>query len=123
MGNPVVHWELWSDDPQRLSAFYEQAFAWKIQAMPEMSYWMADTEGPEEMKGINGGIFRPQGAPEGWPGKLAFYILVDDLAAALEKVREAGGKVVVERQEVPGMGAFALFADPDDRVLGLWVTS
>ena len=84
---------------------------------------MADTEGPEEMKGINGGIFRPQGAPEGWPGKLAFYILVDDLAAALEKVREAGGKVVVERQEVPGMGAFALFADPDDRVLGLWVTS
>lgn len=123
MGNPVVHWELWSDDPQKLSGFYEQAFGWKIQGMPEMSYWMADTQGPEGMKGINGGLFRPQGAPEGWPGKLAFYILVDDLAAALEKVKAAGGKVLLERQEVGDMGAFALFADPEERVLGLWVTA
>lgn len=123
MGNPVVHWELWSDNPSKLSEFYAEVFEWKISALPEMSYWMTDTEGPEGMKGINGGIFRPQGAPREWPGKLAFYIQVEDLATALEKVKAAGGKVIVERQEVPGMGAFALFADPEDRVLGLWVLS
>lgn len=123
MGNPVVHWELWSDDPGRCSEFYARVFDWKIQAFPGMSYWMADTEGPPEMKGINGGFFRPQGDPAGWPGKLAMYILVDDLAAALAKVTAAGGRVIVERQEVPGMGAFALFADPDERVLGLWVAA
>ncbi|NUN53677.1 MAG: hypothetical protein HUU06_12960, partial [Planctomycetaceae bacterium] len=33
---------------------------------------------------------------------------------------DAGGKVLVERQEIPGMGAIALFEDPDGRVLGLW---
>jgi predicted enzyme related to lactoylglutathione lyase len=123
MGNPVVHWELWSADPGKCSEFYAKAFDWKIESHPGLDYWMADTDGPAEMKGINGGFFRPQGDPKGWPGKLAFYILVDDLAAALERVKAAGGKVLVERQEVGDMGAFALFADPEDRVLGLWVAT
>ncbi len=35
----------------------------------------------------------------------------------------AGGKVVVEEQEVPGMGAFSLFSDPDGRVMGIWKVS
>jgi len=26
----------------------------------------------------------------------------------------------VEEQEVPGMGSFSLFADPDGRVMGMW---
>ena len=33
---------------------------------------------------------------------------------------EAGGQIVVEEQEVPGKGAFCLFADPEGRVLGVW---
>ncbi len=51
---------------------------------------------------------------------MSFYIDVDDLAAYRTKITDAGGKVVVEEQEVPGMGSFALFSDPDGRVLGIW---
>jgi predicted enzyme related to lactoylglutathione lyase len=32
----------------------------------------------------------------------------------------AGGKLIVEKMEVPGMGHVSLFADPDGRVLGIW---
>ena len=32
----------------------------------------------------------------------------------------AGGTLVVEKQEVPGMGTFSLFTDPDGRMLGIW---
>jgi predicted enzyme related to lactoylglutathione lyase len=35
MGRPVVHWEFWSDDPQKTSKFYEQVFDWKIQPIPQ----------------------------------------------------------------------------------------
>ena len=51
---------------------------------------------------------------------MAFYVAVDDLAAYRAKVVEAGGKIIVEEQQVPGMGSFALFADPDGRVTGMW---
>jgi predicted enzyme related to lactoylglutathione lyase len=51
---------------------------------------------------------------------MAFYLLVDDLAAYRKKIVEAGGKIVVEEQEVPGMGFFSLFSDPEGRVMGIW---
>ena len=115
MGNPVVHWELWSKDPQKASDFYAKVFDWKIQHMPEMDYRMVDTGVPG---GVGGGIMKPQDGP--WPGNMAFYVAVDDLAAYRRRIVEAGGQIVVEEQVVPGMGSFALFADPDGRVLGLW---
>lgn len=115
MGQPVVHWELWSKDRKRIAAFYRDAFGWKIDAIPGLDYDMVDTGGAG---GINGGIMTPQEGP--WPGKLSFYIAVDDLDVFAAKVTSAGGKVIVEKQEVPGMGAFSLFEDPDGRVLGMW---
>jgi predicted enzyme related to lactoylglutathione lyase len=118
MGRPVVHWELWSKDPKRTGAFYAEVFDWKVSEYPEMSYHMVETGGEG---GINGGIMKPQEGP--WPGNMAFYVDVEDIAAAMRKVTAAGGKVVVERQEVPGMGAFGLFEDPDGRVMGVWETT
>ena len=55
-----------------------------------------------------------------WPGNMAFYINVDDLGTYRDRIVEAGGKVVVEETEVPQVGSFSLFEDPDGRVLGLW---
>jgi len=121
MGNPVVHWELMSKDPAKVSAFYEGIFGWKVQHVPELNYRIVDTGGEG---GINGGIFRPdREGPDPknpWPGNMVFYINVDDLAKFRKKVVAAGGKIHVEHQDVPGMGAFSLFTDPDGRMMGLW---
>lgn len=115
MGRPVVHWELWSKDPEQISDFYSEVFAWEVDPMPEIDYRMVRTGGEG---GIDGGIFRPQEGP--WPGNMAFYIDVDDLAEYRRRIESAGGRIMVERQEVPGVGAFSLFEDPDGRVLGIW---
>ena len=115
MGKPVVHWELWSKEPEKVADFYAGVFDWKIQHFPEMDYRMVDTGVPG---GVNGGIMKPRDGP--WPGNMAFYIDVDDLAAYRMKIVSAGGKIIVEEQVVPGMGSFALFADPDGRVMGIW---
>ena len=118
MGNPVVHWELWSKDPAKVSTFYERVFDWKVNFVPQMDYRLVDTAATGEMKGINGGIMRPQEGP--WPGNMAFYIMVDDLDAYAKRILDAGGKMLVEKQEVGGMGWFSLFSDPDGRVMGIW---
>jgi predicted enzyme related to lactoylglutathione lyase len=115
MGSPVVHWELWSREPEKISSFYEQVFDWKVQYIPELNYRIVETGGSG---GINGGIFKPQEGP--LPGNLAMYIGVDNLDAYRDRILAAGGTMVVERQEVPNMGAFSLFSDPDGRVLGIW---
>jgi uncharacterized protein len=119
MANPVVHFELMSNDPEKVCAFYQKTFGWKIQAMPEMNYNLVNTE---SQGGINGGIFRPP-QPEPWPSNTTLYIDVDDLATYRRRVVDAGGKICVEEQEVPGMGSFSLFLDPDGRMMGLWKTA
>jgi hypothetical protein len=116
MGKPVVHWEFWSKDPKRVSDFYAKVFDWKIEEVPQMNYRMVTTGGDG---GINGGIFKPEKESD-WPGTMAFYIDVDDLAAYRKKIVQAGGKILIEEQQVPGMGAFCLFADPEGRVNGIW---
>ena len=51
---------------------------------------------------------------------MALYIAVDDLSAYRRKVEAAGGKIKVKEQKVPGMDKFALFTDPEGRMMGLW---
>lgn len=48
---------------------------------------------------------------------------VDAIDEALGKIEREGGSVVRPRTEIPGMGAFAYFKDPDGNVLGLFETS
>ena len=115
MGQPVVHWEFWSEDPEKVSNFYQSVFDWQIRTIPQLNSHRVETGGSG---GINGGIMKPQAGP--WPAKLAFYIDVDDLDAYGEKIKAAGGKMLVEKMEVPGVGHLSLFEDPDGRVLGMW---
>lgn len=115
MGRPVVHWEFWSEDPERVSDFYSKVFDWSAREISGMDYKLVETGGEG---GINGGMMRPKEGP--WPAKLTFYIDVDDLSAYTKKIADAGGKIIVERQEVPGVGELALFEDPDGRIVGLW---
>jgi predicted enzyme related to lactoylglutathione lyase len=116
MHNPVVHFEMLSKNPAQLSSFYEKIFGWKIHDVPELNYRMVDTGA---QSGINGGIMQPD-RPEPWPGTMTFYTDVDDLAAYRKKIVEAGGKILIEEQEVPGMGTLSLFTDPEGRMMGLW---
>jgi predicted enzyme related to lactoylglutathione lyase len=119
MGRPVVHFELMSKDPAKVAGFYEKIFGWKVTHRPELNYRIFETQAGA---GINGGVVKPD-KPEPWPGNMVLYIEVDDLASYRERVVAAGGKIHVEAQEVPGMGRFSLFTDPEGRMMGLWQTA
>ncbi|MGH8513743.1 MAG: VOC family protein [Gammaproteobacteria bacterium] len=119
MGNAVIHFELMSREPEKVSAFYAKVFDWSINHVPQINYRIVETGAEGEMHGINGGIVKPD-KPGPWPGNMLFYILVDDLAKYREQIVAAGGKIHIEEQKVRGMGKFSLFTDPEGRMMGLW---
>ena len=96
-------------------ALMKQVFDWDVRAIPDLDYHLVEAG---DDGGIGGGILKPKAGP--WPAKLALYIDVDDLDAYGEKVVAAGGKILVDKKDVPGVGQLSLFEDPDGRVLGMW---
>lgn len=120
MGKPVVWWELMSREPEKVAAFYQQVFEWKINHMPEVNYRIVETGGGI---GNDGGIAKLDcDDKNARPPGTVFYIAVDDLAEYREKIKAAGGQIHIEEQEVPNMGWFCLFSDPEGRTMGLWKT-
>jgi predicted enzyme related to lactoylglutathione lyase len=114
MGQPVVHFEIVSNDAKRLQDFYTRLFGWKIDSNNPMNYGMVDTGG---QGGINGGIMQAQG---GMPQYLTIYVQVDDLQAYLDKAAALGAKTVVPPTPIPDTGSFAMFSDPDGHMVGLF---
>ena len=116
--NPVVHFEMPYTDPSRVSTFYQQAFGWQTQALGESmgGYVLATTTdtggaGPKTPGAINGGFYPNK--PD-WPAQHpSVVIAVDDIAASMAKVREAGGEVLGEPMEIPGVGRYVSFKDTE----------
>src|SRR5215510_1634866 len=115
---PVVHFEMPAEDRDRMTAFYEEAFGWKAQKLgPEMGNYVIVTTAETDAKpdapagAINGGFF-PKKAD--WPAQVpSIVIAVEDIKAAMRKVGQAGGKVLGEPMEIPGIGHYVSFFDTE----------
>ena len=112
MGQPVVHFEIGARNADRAKTFYQSLSGWSIELHGPAN--MIDTGNAE---GIQGNIAIAEGAPRTY---VTFYVQVDDIDTSLTRAQELGGKVIVPASEVPGMGQFAWFADPDGNAIGLW---
>lgn len=112
MGNPVVHFEMHSEQSAGLRSFYSELFGWKLGVVPDGSYARVDTDAGGA--GISGGIAQSSNDLSG----VIFYIQVPDIEAHLTRIRAAGGSVLVERTE-SGPITTAIFIDPDGNRVGL----
>jgi len=123
--NPVVHFELPSDDRDRMADFYTTAFGWQMQKYgEEMGNYVVvttsetDENGRPKMAGtINGGLYpRQKGMPAQYP---SMVIAVDDIREAMQKVTVAGGTVQGEPSQIPGVGWYVSFIDTEGNRLSL----
>ena len=122
--NPVVHFELPCDDRERAARFYRQAFQWKLEMLgPEMGNYVVVTTAdqdarPDGQRGaINGGIFtRTKEMPDVHP---SVVIGVQDIQAAMQAVRDAGGEVQGEPMDIPGVGQYVSFLDTERNRLSM----
>ena len=116
--NPVVHFEMPYDDRKRMAKFYQDAFGWQTKMFGEEmgNYVLATTTetdegGPKKPGAINGGFFpkRPD-----WPAQYpSVVIAVDDIQAAMRQVTKAGGEVLGEPMDIPGVGQYVAFLDTE----------
>ena len=116
--NPVVHFEMPAEDRKRMAQFYTKAFGWQTEMLgPDMNDYVvvttteSDDNGPKSPGAINGGFFPKK---EDWPAQYpSVVIAVDDIEVAMDKVSDAGGKVLGEPMEIPGIGQYVSFSDTE----------
>ena len=116
--NPVVHFEMPYQDPERMANFYESAFSWKMQHLGEEmdNYILAITTETDAMPGspagaINGGFYPNK--PD-WPAQYpSIVIAVEDIEKSMRDVDKAGGEVLGDPMEIPGIGQYVSFLDTE----------
>jgi predicted enzyme related to lactoylglutathione lyase len=113
-----IWYELMTPDMAGAKAFYGDVVGWTSSDMP-------GAEGHYALFGIGGyevgGLMplaeehKAQGVPPNWTG----YVAVDDADAAAAKAKSLGGSVMREPEGIPGIGRFAIVADPNGAVLAI----
>lgn len=122
----VVHFEMPYENRDRMKSFYESAFGWQTQTLgPEMGNYVVATTtetGPDRRPktpgAINGGFYeRPANDADGqYP---SVVIAVNDIKAAIGKVKAAGGTLLGDPMEIPGVGQYASFRDTEGNRVGM----
>jgi hypothetical protein len=114
-----VWYDLMTTDLESAESFYTRLLGWGTQPFEggSMPYTMW-TAGGEPIGGLMDlpEQARAAGAPPNWMA----YVMVENLGASSRRVVELGGRVEVPPTDIPGAGAFAVIADPQGAVLGLY---
>ncbi len=110
----------WADlsttNPGESIEFYTGLFGWEAREGPGDSeqtggYHLFVKEGKQVA-----GLMQVQEQPPSWNT----YIAVSDADEIAEKVKEAGGQLLVEPMDVMDQGRMAFFTDPTGAALGVW---
>ena len=134
--NPVVHFEMGYNDRERMCAFYEKAFNWKLNKMgAEMGNYVvaetgetdATTGRPTTVGNINGGFYQKTDNPSSQAPSLV--IAVDDIHAAMAAVTANGGKILggmqpdgthtMEPTMIPNVGLWISAEDTEQNRISL----
>lgn len=100
------------DDIAKAKQFYGSVFGWRFDDQKFPGYTIIDTGG-----GLEGGLMaKPPGSPA---AALNNYFEVEDASQTLRKVVEVGGTVIVPKTEIPNVGWFAMFLDPEQIPIGI----
>lgn len=116
--NPVVHFEMPAEDKNRMADFYERTFGWKMQRLgPEMGNYIVVTtyepgdKGIERSGAINGGFYQKSADP--MSNAPSVVIAVENIKEHMKKVTAAGGKVLGEPMDIPGVGTYVSLLDTE----------
>ena len=114
MDNRVTHFEIPSHDPEKAMKFFKEAFGWKFQKFGDFDYWLIIT-GDEKSPGINGGLMKKTETAQ----PVTNSIMVENIDKMMKSIEHAGGKIVVPKTVIPGVGYYAYFTDLDGNIHGI----
>ena len=114
----VVHFEMPYEDGKRVSEFYSQVFGWQMNNTgPQMgNYITAATAEIDENRmvkqagAINGGLY-PKSS--GAPTEPSVVIAVKSIEESMKKITDAGGTLLGNPVDIPGIGRYVSFKDTE----------
>ena len=124
--DPIVHFEIPVSDLEKARTFYGSIFGWNLQdwPMPDGSKYIGvhttpideKTRQPLKVGAINGGIMQKTAVAKA----PIFAVNVSSIDEKVKMVEKAGGKVVMPKMDMMGMGFYAYVNDPEGNTVGLW---
>ena len=126
LDHTIVHFEIPAEDIEKLKKFYQDLFGWTMNkhAGPT-AYYLVGTVPVDEKTmmparpGVNGGLYEKKDALSPELAKPINYISVESVEEYSKKIMELGGKIMVPKMEIPGIGWWALALDPEDNHFGI----
>lgn len=111
----VIHFEIPADDPDRAIKFYSDVFGWKFHKWEgPMEYWLVTT-GADGQPGINGGLQR-----RSFPASSVVNTVdVESIDDSIAKVESKGGKIMMPKTAIQGVGHVAYCQDPEGNLFGM----
>lgn len=112
-----VWYELMTTDAPAARAFYADVVGWQVvdSGMPGFDYSLLKA-GDTMVAGLMALPPEAGAAPPAWAG----YVGVHDVDAKAAELQQAGGSVLRPAEDIPGVGRFALVADPHGAVFYLF---
>ena len=114
-----VWYELMTSDPAAAVNFYSSVFDWGARdaGVPNMSYTLMSA-GKSDVGGVmeTPESARAMGARPIWIG----YVAVDDVDHSAAELKKAGGTIYKGPDDIPGVGRFAIVADPHHATIALF---
>jgi len=106
--------ELMTTDVPAATRFYTELLGWTTEEVPGMSYTVVKT-GDISIGGI---MSAPPQAACGLP-HWGTYVTVDDVDATARKAQELGATTIVPLTDIPNVGRFYTFQDPQGAVISV----
>ena len=110
--------ELMTRDVEGSKKFYKDLLGWGMEEMPmkDGTAYTVLKAGGESVAGI---MPMPASVSEVVPSHWATYITVNDVDAVAKKAQEMGATMIVPPTDVPGVGRFSTFQDPQGAVINV----
>jgi predicted enzyme related to lactoylglutathione lyase len=117
--NAISWFEIPVTDFERAQKFYSAIFDYQMPEMPmgpfRMGFFISD-----QQSGVGGAIVQGEGYTPSKTGSMVYLNGGSDLSTVLNRVEQAGGKIVVPKTQItPDLGYFATFSDTEGNHVSL----
>lgn len=113
--NTLAHFAINADDVERARGFYTKVFGWKFNAWGPPGFYMIESEESPFLGALQGRRDLIKGhRTVGFECTMG----VPSIDATERAVKAAGGKVLMERSVIVGVGTLMFFQDPEGNAFG-----
>jgi uncharacterized protein len=120
----IAHFMIPADNVERAKHFYRTLLCWKIEPtkntmdtakLAEMQYHDISTGAAKNGTLNTGGLYKRH-----MTESIINFVEIEDIDNVLANVENLGGRIMMPKEEIKGVGLTAVIQDSEGNVIGLW---